>query len=82
MLKLMAKKKCVLKLMAKKKLTILLSKFFVHFDLFKYRKCLHLSNALMRKYLLSTVVPTENDSDVIFCLQLLSKILTCTLYLS
>ena len=29
-----------------------------------------------------TVVPTKSDSDVIFCLQLLSKILTCTLHLS
>ena len=29
-----------------------------------------------------TVVPTKSDSDVIFCLQLLSKTLTCTLYLS
>ena len=29
----------------------------------------------------STVVPTKSDSDVIFCLQLLSKILTCTLHL-
>ena len=30
----------------------------------------------------ATVVPTKNDSDVIFCLQLLSKTLTCTLHLS
>ena len=30
-------------------------------------------------YIVSTVVPTKSDSDVIFCLQLLSKILTCTL---
>ena len=29
-----------------------------------------------------TVVPTKNDSDVILCLQLLSKTLTCTLHLS
>ena len=27
-----------------------------------------------------TVVPTKSDSDVIFCLQLSSKTLTCTLY--
>ena len=26
----------------------------------------------------STVVPTKSDSDVILCLQLLSKTLTCT----
>ena len=26
----------------------------------------------------STVVPTKSDSDVIICLQLLSKTLTCT----
>ena len=30
----------------------------------------------------ATVVPTKSDSDVIFCLQLLSKILTFTLRLS
>ena len=30
----------------------------------------------------ATVVPTKSDSDVIFCLQLLSKTLTCTLHLS
>ena len=29
-----------------------------------------------------TVVPTKSDSDVMFCLQLLSKTLTCTLHLS
>ena len=29
-----------------------------------------------------TVVPTNSDSDVIFCLRLLSKTLNCTLYLS
>ena len=29
-----------------------------------------------------TVVPTKNDCDVILCLQLLSKTLTCTLHLS
>ena len=29
-----------------------------------------------------TVVPTKSDSDVIFCLQLISKTLTCTLHLS
>ena len=29
-----------------------------------------------------TVVPTKSDSDVIFCLQMLSKTLTCTLHLS
>ena len=28
-----------------------------------------------------TVVPTKSDSDIIFCLQLLSQILTCTLHL-
>ena len=30
----------------------------------------------------STVVPNKSDSDVLFCLQLLSKTLTCTLHLS
>ena len=29
-----------------------------------------------------TIVPNKSDSDVIFCLELLSKILTCTLHLS
>ena len=29
-----------------------------------------------------TVVPTKSDSDVIFCLQFLSKTLTCTLHLT
>ena len=29
-----------------------------------------------------TVVPTKNDSDVILCLQLLSKALTCDHHLS
>ena len=28
-----------------------------------------------------TVVPTKSDSDVIFCLQFLSKTLNCTLHL-
>ena len=31
---------------------------------------------------LGNVVPTKSDSDVIFCLQLLSKTLTSTLHLS
>ena len=30
----------------------------------------------------STVLPVKSDSDVIFCLHLLSKTLTCTLHLS
>ena len=30
----------------------------------------------------ATVVPTKSDCDVIFCLQLLSKTLTCILHLS
>ena len=29
-----------------------------------------------------TVVPTKSDSDIKFCLQLLSKILTCPLHLT
>ena len=29
-----------------------------------------------------TAVPTKSDSDVLLCLQLLSKTLTCTLHLS
>ena len=40
---------------------------------------------LMKTYLLrvliaSTVVPTKSDIDVIFCLQMLSKTLICTLH--
>ena len=30
----------------------------------------------------ATIVPAKSDSDVVFCLQLLSKTLTCTLHLS
>ena len=30
---------------------------------------------------LSIVVPTKSDSDIVFCLQLLSQILTCTPHL-
>ena len=30
----------------------------------------------------TTVLPAKSDSDVVFCLQLLSKTLTCTLHLS
>ena len=30
----------------------------------------------------STVLSVKSDSDVVFCLQLLSKTLTCTLHLS
>ena len=33
-------------------------------------------------YTSATIVPAKSDSDVILCLQLLSKILTCTLHLS
>ena len=29
-----------------------------------------------------TVEPTKSDNDIMFCLQLLSKILTCTLHLT
>ena len=31
---------------------------------------------------IATVLPTKSDSNVILCLQLLSKILTCTPHLS
>ena len=30
----------------------------------------------------ATVMPAKSDSDVVFCLQLLSKTLTCTLHLN
>ena len=33
-------------------------------------------------YCVATVLPAKSDSDVVFCLQLLSKILTYTLHLS
>ena len=32
-------------------------------------------------YSSSTVLPAKSDSDIVFCLQLLSKTLTCTLHL-
>ena len=35
-----------------------------------------------RNQLITTVMPTKSDSDIIFCLQLLSKTLICTLHLS
>ena len=34
------------------------------------------------KSICGTVVPTKSDSDVIFCFQLLSSTLICTLHLS
>ena len=34
------------------------------------------------EYIRATVMPTESDSDVILCLQLLSKTQPCTLHLS
>ena len=37
---------------------------------------------IIDKNVLFTVVPSKSDSDVIFCLQLLSKTLTCTHHLS
>ena len=40
---------------------------------------MHTFRALIRHY---TVMPTNSDSDIILCLQLLSKTLTCTLHLS
>ena len=40
-----------------------------------------LDTAKVKKYQ-CTVVPTKSDSDVILCLQLLSKTSKCTLYLS
>ena len=36
----------------------------------------------IKKVNIPTVMPTKSDSDVILCLQLLSKTLTCTLHLS
>ena len=44
---------------------------------------LHVSvMGLKGKYRRFMVVPTKSDSDVIFCLRLLSKTLTCMLHLS
>ena len=43
------------------------------------------ANKIQNKILLSNipiVVPNKSDSDVVFCLQLLSKTLTCKLHLS
>ena len=36
-------------------------------------------NNSLSKY---TIVPAKSDSDVVFCSQLLSKTLTCTLHIS
>ena len=44
-----------------------------------------LANKIQNTIIISdipTVVPAKSDSDIIFRLQLLSKILTCTLHLS
>ena len=38
------------------------------------------SASINKDNMLFTVVPTKSDSDVIFCLQLLSKSLTCTVH--
>ena len=38
--------------------------------------------AVRCKIHLGIVVPTKSDSDIIFCLQLVSKTLTCTRHLS
>ena len=40
------------------------------------------NNMFLSHYYIATIVPTMSDSDVILCLQLLSKTLTCTLHLS
>ena len=40
------------------------------------------SIGLQRVTTQATVVPTKSDSDVILCLQLLSKIPMCTLHLT
>ena len=37
---------------------------------------------LLSIYSRSTVLPAKSDCDIVFCLQLLSKTLTCTLHLS
>ena len=44
------------------------------------KRLVHLFSYVNRPYQLSTVVPTMSDSDVIFCLQLLPEILTCSLH--
>ena len=41
----------------------------------------NLLTGTLRKQYAYTVVPTKSDSDILLCLQLLSKILTCTLHL-
>ena len=37
---------------------------------------------VLPRFFIGTVAPTKSDSDVILCLQSLSKTLTCTLHLS
>ena len=45
--------------------------------------CMVLYQSQIRRHMINyTVVPTKSDSDAIFCLQLLSTTLTCTLHLS
>ena len=48
----------------------------IHFKKIGHKKKVTVSD------LFATVVPTKSDSDVIFCLHLLSKTLTCTLHWS
>ena len=49
-------------------------------------RCRLYSNQKVKYYVpvqvAATVMPTKSDSDVILCLQLLSKTLTCTLHFS
>ena len=57
----------------------------MYFDRRKFQAYNNYANA--KKVFIKTsartnVVPAKSDSDVLFCLQLLSKTLTCSLHLS
>ena len=55
----------------------------MHFDLTWHNNSSCYDSDVQFTFMLSfTVVPTKSDSDVMFCLQLLSKTLTCSLHLS
>ena len=47
-----------------------------------FLECLSEPVVFVMHLLITTVVPANSDSDVILCLHMLSKTLTCTLHLS
>ena len=51
-------------------------------ELIKHTEYMHSHCIVYKTEGLTTVLPAKSDSDVVFCLQLLRKSLTCTLHLS